>query len=85
MDDSLSAVDGLTEINILKSLIELRKDKINIIISHRLSVVEEADKIIVLDQGKIVEAGNHQELLANQKWYYEQYLTQQLEVEDEKK
>lgn len=85
MDDALSAVDGITEINILKNLIALRKGKINIIVSHRLSVVEGADKIIVLDGGRIVEAGTHAELMANHKWYYEQYLAQQVEVENEQK
>ncbi|NLD26294.1 MAG: ABC transporter ATP-binding protein, partial [Acholeplasmataceae bacterium] len=55
MDDSLSAVDGITEMNILKHLRNYRQGKINIITSHRLTVVEEADKIIVLDKGKIVE------------------------------
>lgn len=84
LDDSLSAVDGITELNILESLLKLREGKINVIVSHRLSVVENADKIIVLDQGRIVEEGTHQELMANRKWYYEQYLAQQMEVEDEK-
>ena len=79
----MSAVDGITEINILESLLKLREGKINIIVSHRLSVVENADKIIVMDQGRIVEEGTHQELMDNRKWYYEQYLTQQMEAEDE--
>lgn len=85
MDDSLSAVDGITEMNILKHLRNYRQGKINIITSHRLTVVEEADKIIVLDKGKIVEAGTHQQLMANKQWYYEQYMMQQLEAEDEEK
>jgi len=79
MDDSLSAVDGVTEANIIKSLKEYRKDKTNIISSHRLSAIEHADEIIVLEKGRIVERGTHQELLANKKWYYEQYLNQQME------
>lgn len=83
MDDSLSAVDGLTEMNILKNLKKHRQGRINIITSHRLSVVEEADKIIVLDKGMIVEEGTHQELMENKRWYYQQYLAQQMEASDE--
>lgn len=83
MDDSLSAVDGVTEANIVKNLKKYRKDKTNIISSHRLSAIEHADEIIVLEKGKIVERGTHQELIQNRKWYYEQYLVQQMEDKDE--
>lgn len=85
LDDSLSAVDGVTEANIIKSLKSYRKGKTNIISSHRLSAVEHADEIIVLEKGKIVEKGTHQELIDNKKWYYEQYLIQQMEDHDEEK
>ncbi len=64
LDDALSAVDTLTEKNILNHLIDYRKNKTTIIISHRISSVSHADKIIVIDDGKIVESGNHQELLS---------------------
>ncbi|MBI9031547.1 ABC transporter ATP-binding protein [bacterium] len=64
LDDALSAVDTLTEKNILNHLIEYRQNKTTIIISHRISSVSHADKIIVIDEGKIVESGNHLELLA---------------------
>lgn len=76
LDDSLSAVDGVTEANILKNLENMRKDKINIIIAHRLTAVEKADNIIVLEKGLIVEQGTHQELLENRKWYYSQHIIQ---------
>lgn len=64
MDDALSAVDTLTEKNILNHLIDFRSNKTTIIISHRISSVSHADKIIVVDAGKIVESGNHNELIA---------------------
>ncbi len=64
LDDALSAVDTLTEKNILNHLIEYRQNKTTIIISHRISSVSHADKIIVIEDGKIVESGNHNQLLA---------------------
>jgi len=76
LDDSLSAVDGVTEANILRNLNNMRTGKTNIIIAHRLSAVENADNIIVLENGKIVEEGTHKELLENKKWYYSQFIIQ---------
>lgn len=78
LDDSLSAVDGRTEANIIKNLKEIRKNRTNIIIAHRLTAVEECDEIIVMDQGKIVERGSHAELMHNKGWYYEQYKIQEM-------
>ena len=77
-DDSLSAVDGTTESNIIKNLKTIRKNKTNIIIAHRLTAVEECDEIIVIDNGKITEKGNHQELMNQKGWYYEQYVIQEM-------
>lgn len=82
MDDSLSAVDGKTEANIIHSLKKYRSQKTNIIVAHRLSAVMHADQIIVLDQGKIVEQGTHEELMHLKGWYYEQYIAQQMEEGD---
>ena len=85
LDDSLSAVDGMTEANILRNLKKYRSDKTNIIVAHRLTAVEDADLIICLDKGRIVERGTHQELMENKQWYYEQYIIQQMEAEDDGK
>lgn len=74
LDDSLSAVDALTETNILSQLKESRKGKTNIIIAHRFSAISSADKIIVLQNGKITDMGTHEDLLKYDNWYKMQYL-----------
>lgn len=78
LDDSLSAVDALTEKNIIENIQRERTGKTTIIVAHRLSGLKHADKIIVLENGKIVESGTHQELLDNKGWYYNQYESQRL-------
>ncbi|MGX7197824.1 ABC transporter ATP-binding protein [Enterococcus olivae] len=80
LDDSLSAVDAKTERAIIENIQQLRNDKTNIIITHRLSAVAQADQVLVMEAGKIVEAGTPQELLAAKGWYYQQYMNQQMEV-----
>jgi ATP-binding cassette, subfamily B, multidrug efflux pump len=75
-DDSLSAVDSKTETNILKTLRSQMKSRTTIIISHRISTIQEADQIIVLDKGEIVERGTHQFLL-KQNGIYKKMFTQQ--------
>ena len=79
LDDSLSAVDGKTEANIIKSLKTHRSNRTNIIVAHRLSAVMHADLIIVMDNGEIVERGNHESLMNDKGWYYEQFLAQAME------
>lgn len=84
-DDCLSAVDAKTEVKILQSLKKLMKDKTSIIISHRISAVKDADLIIVLEDGEIIERGVHQELLDNRGLYnsiYEKQLIEQ-KIQDE--
>ena len=77
LDDSLSAVDAKTEQAIIDTIQTERKGKTTLIVSHRLSAVHQADWIIVLDQGQIVEEGRASDLLAQEGWYYEQYQRQQ--------
>lgn len=79
LDDSLSAVDAKTEHLILENLKEERSGKTTIITAHRLSAIVHADLIIVMDNGKIIERGTHDQLIAQNGWYKETYNTQQLE------
>ena len=79
LDDALSAVDTKTEKSILDDLIEMRKDKTTIIISHRISSIQHADKIIVLNEGNIEEEGNHEQLLMNNGIYADIFEKQQIE------
>ncbi len=76
-DDCLSAVDTETEETILTNLEKVSKEKTTFIISHRISSVKNADKIIVLNEGKIIQQGSHNQLI-NQKGYYKQLYNQQL-------
>ena len=57
-------------------MVNLMKDRTSLIIAHRLSTIQDADMIVVLDQGRIVETGNHDELLKQKGRYYELYMTQ---------
>ncbi|MBT2614662.1 MULTISPECIES: ABC transporter ATP-binding protein [unclassified Bacillus (in: firmicutes)] len=79
LDDSLSAVDAKTETTIIENIQNERAGKTTIITTHRLSAVQHADRIIVLDSGKIIEEGTHADLLLNDGWYSEQYERQQVD------
>ena len=81
LDDSLSAVDTKTEELILENLKEVREGKTNIIIAHRISTVRHADRIVVLEEGRVAEYGNHESLLEMQGIYADMYEKQQLEEE----
>ncbi len=76
-DDCLSAVDTETEEKILKNLVKLTKGKTTIIVSHRVSSAKNADHIIVLEDGKIIQKGSHQNLI-NTDGYYKELYTKQL-------
>ena len=80
-DDCLSAVDTATEEEILRNLSKIRENKIVILISHRVSTIKNADLILVLDQGKVIESGNHDSLIESQGSYYELFEKQVLEAE----
>jgi ATP-binding cassette subfamily B protein len=81
LDDAVSAVDTHTEDEIMKHLKEERKNQTSIIIAHRISTVQNADQIIVIEDGEIVEKGNHETLLALKGLYYDMAQKQQLEKE----
>lgn len=83
LDDSLSAVDAKTEYAIIDNLKDTRKDKTTIITAHRLSAVVHADLILVLQDGRIIERGKHDDLLALGGWYAQTYESQQLEMKGE--
>jgi len=79
LDDSLSAVDTHTEEEILRGLKTVMANRTSLIIAHRISTIKDADEIIVLDEGRILERGTHDELLAGEGLYYELYQKQLLE------
>ena len=81
-DDCLSAVDGKTEKEIITSLYDYLQNKTAIIITHRIFSLFRFDKIVVMDEGKIVESGTHEKLLQQNGLYAEMYNRQQVERED---
>ncbi|EGQ8142647.1 ATP-binding cassette domain-containing protein [Vibrio parahaemolyticus] len=84
LDDALSAVDGRTEHQILKNLETHYRDQALIVIAHRLTALEAADEIIVLNHGHVTERGKHHSLLEHQGWYAEMFQYQKLEQAMEK-
>jgi ATP-binding cassette subfamily B protein/ATP-binding cassette subfamily C protein/ATP-binding cassette subfamily B multidrug efflux pump len=80
LDDALSAVDTQTETDILQHLRSARAGRTAVIVSHRLSAVVDADHILVLKQGRVIEQGNHTSLLELNGWYAAQWRYQQLEA-----
>jgi ATP-binding cassette subfamily B protein len=82
-DDCLSAVDTETEEQILNNLLEISKEKTTIIVSHRVSSAKNADIIIILEEGKIIQQGSHNQLVNQEGYYKELYYKQLSEKEVE--
>ena len=76
LDEATSSVDTRTEKRIQDAMVKLMESRTSLIIAHRLSTIQDADFIVVMDQGRIIETGNHEELLTKQGKYYELYMTQ---------
>jgi ATP-binding cassette subfamily B protein len=76
LDEATSSVDTRTEARIQKSLLRLMQGRTSFVIAHRLSTIRDADRVIVIDNGMIVEQGSHQELLDRRKFYHHLYLSQ---------
>ena len=83
LDDALSAVDAKTEQAIIANLKEMKNAPTSIIVTHRLSAITEANQVIVLEDGHVIQKGTHQELIAVPGWYQEQYYHQQLKEDDQ--
>ncbi|MBR1764804.1 MAG: ABC transporter ATP-binding protein [Ruminococcus sp.] len=76
LDEATSSVDTRTEMHIQSAMVALMKDRTSLIIAHRLSTIRDADKIVVIDHGRVAEIGSHDELIARQGTYYDLYRTQ---------
>ena len=76
LDEATSSVDTRTEQRIQDAMVNLMKNRTSLIIAHRLSTIRDADKIVVMDEGRVVETGSHEELLEKKGRYYELYMTQ---------
>jgi ATP-binding cassette subfamily B protein len=83
LDDSVSAVDTNTEVTIINNLKAVRKEKTTILIAHRISTLKHADKIIVIDDGEILDIGSHDVLLERSDFYRNMVERQKLEDEME--
>ncbi len=76
LDEATSSVDTRTERKIQDAMVNLMKNRTSLIIAHRLSTIADADKIVVMDKGRVVETGNHKELLNRKGYYHNLYMTQ---------
>jgi ATP-binding cassette subfamily B protein len=76
LDEATSSVDTRTEVRIQKALLRLMKGRTSFVIAHRLSTIRDADNVVVIDHGEIVEQGSHQQLLDKRGFYYHLYVSQ---------
>ncbi len=80
LDEATSSVDTRTEFKIQEAMVKLMENRTTFIIAHRLSTIRDADTIMVIDKGQIIEAGNHEELINAKGHYYELYRSQFLNI-----
>ena len=83
LDEATSSVDTRTEVLIQRAMAGLMKGRTSFVIAHRLSTIRDAETIIVMDHGRIIEQGNHAELMAKQGFYFDLYNSQFVEALDE--
>ncbi|MFN2294805.1 MAG: hypothetical protein ACK2U0_10400, partial [Candidatus Promineifilaceae bacterium] len=84
LDEATSSVDTRTERQIQSALDDLLRGRTSFVIAHRLSTIRNADEVLVLDDGKIIEQGKHTDLLAAKGFYYDLYMSQfRREIDDE--
>ena len=83
LDEATSSVDTRTEVMIQSAMAKLMKGRTSFVIAHRLSTIRHAETIIVMDHGRIIEQGDHNELMARQGFYYDLYNSQFVEAYDE--
>jgi ATP-binding cassette subfamily B protein len=76
LDEATSSVDTRTEARIQKALLRLMQDRTSFVIAHRLSTIRDANNVIVIDNGEIVEQGTHQQLLDRRGFYHHLYISQ---------
>lgn len=76
LDEATSSIDTRTEQKIQDAMVKLMQNRTSLIIAHRLSTIQDADMIVVMDKGRVVETGNHESLLKKQGYYYSLYMTQ---------
>jgi ATP-binding cassette subfamily B protein len=76
LDEATSSVDTRTEIRIQNALLRLMKGRTSFVIAHRLSTIRDADELLVIQDGEIVEKGTHQQLLEQHGFYHHLYLSQ---------
>jgi ATP-binding cassette subfamily B protein len=76
LDEATSSVDTRTEIDIQRALLHLMKGRTSFVIAHRLSTIREADQVLVINAGRVIERGNHEDLLMQKGFYYNLYMSQ---------
>jgi len=80
LDEATSSVDTRTEVLVQQAMAKLRAGRTSFVIAHRLSTIRDADTILVMDKGQLIEQGSHEELMAKKGFYYDLYASQFLEA-----